>query len=143
MEATMKRISKIRIPILATVIMLMFSMSWAAGAVRTFDLQSVDKHPDATGSVVIDKEHLSLQARGLMPDAAYTVWFVNMKPKKSEAGVGTAPYKFQTDKWGNGSYSAPLNESPFGKWASILVVLHPDGDPMNMKNMVGALKTEL
>jgi hypothetical protein len=31
----------------------------------------------------------------------------------------------------------------FGKWQMIMVVLHPDGNPKNMKKMVGALKAEL
>lgn len=139
----MNRMHKIRISILAIATIFLFTLSWAAGTPRTLDLESMAKHPGASGTALIDKEHLSIQARGLEPDAIYTVWFVNMKPKKSEAGAGTPPYQFQTDKWGNGSYSAPLTGSPFGKWASIMVVLHPDGDPKNMKNMVGALKTKL
>jgi hypothetical protein len=46
---------------------------------------------------------------------------------------------FKTDSYGNGTYSAELSESPFGKWEMIMVVLHPTGDPKDMKNMVGAL----
>ncbi|CAB1056758.1 hypothetical protein D1BOALGB6SA_1497 [Olavius sp. associated proteobacterium Delta 1] len=66
-----------------------------------------------------------------------------MKPKKSEKGAGTAPFMFRTDPWGNGSYSALLNEDPLGKWSMIMVVQHPNGDPKDMKNMVGALKASL
>jgi hypothetical protein len=40
---------------------------------------------------------MSIQARGLKPDSVYTVWFVNMKPKKHETGAGAAPYMFKTD----------------------------------------------
>ncbi len=87
--------------------------------------------------------HVSVQARGLTPDSIYTVWFVNMKPNKHETGAGSAPYMFRTDKWGDGNYSALLNEAPFGKWSMIMVVLHPTGDPKDMKNMVGALKAPL
>ncbi|MBC2745331.1 MAG: hypothetical protein HGJ93_20535, partial [Desulfosarcina sp.] len=47
------------------------------------------------------------------------------------------------NKWGDGVYSAPLADAPFGKWAMVMVVLHPDGNPKNMKNMVGALKAKL
>ena len=50
---------------------------------------------------------------------------------------------FRTDKWGDGNYSALLNEAPFGKWSMILVVLHPTADPKDMRNMVGALKAPL
>ncbi|AOY60534.1 uncharacterized protein Dmul_37660 [Desulfococcus multivorans] len=93
--------------------------------------------------MLIDERHISLQARGLKPGAVYTVWFVNMKPEKREAGAGEAPYMFRTDPWGNGNYSAPLNEAPFGKWSMIMVVLHPTNNPKDMKNMVGALKAPL
>lgn len=86
---------------------------------------------------------LNIQAKGLQADSVYTVWFVNMKPKKSEAGAGMAPFMFRTDKWGDGNYSAPLTESPIGKWAMLMVVLHPDGNPENMNHMVGALKAPL
>jgi hypothetical protein len=116
------------------------SMGWASGMGKTFVLESMKKHPNAVGSAFIDKDHINLQTRGLKSDSIYTVWFVNMKPKKKETGAGAAPYMFRTDQWGNGNYSAPLKESPFGKWAMIMVVLHPDGNPKNMKTMVGALK---
>jgi hypothetical protein len=66
-----------------------------------------------------------------------------MKPKKTEAGAGTAPFMFKTDGQGNGNYSASLSKAPFGKWQMIMIVLHPDGDPMNMKGMVGALSTKI
>jgi hypothetical protein len=50
---------------------------------------------------------------------------------------------FKTDRWGNGNYSALLSESPFGKWAMVMIMLHPTGDPKDMKNMVGALSAKL
>jgi hypothetical protein len=65
------------------------------------------------------------------------------EPKKNETGAGTAPYMFKTDDYGNGNYSAFLSSLRFGKWQMIMVVLHPDGNPKNMKKMVGALKAEL
>jgi hypothetical protein len=66
-----------------------------------------------------------------------------MKPKKQEAGAGSAPYMFRTDGEGKGSYDAALSESPFGKWRTIMIVRHPTGDPADMKNMVPALSTEI
>jgi hypothetical protein len=86
---------------------------------------------------------MSIQARGLKPDSVYTVWFVNIKPKKHETGAGAAPYMFKTDANGFGQYSAFLSESPFGQWQMIMIVLHPNGDPTDMKNMVGALAAKL
>ena len=80
---------------------------------------------------------------GLHPNAVYTVWFVNMKPKKTDAGAGQGPFMFKRDAQGNGSYSYGLNEAPFGKWQMIMIVLRPDGNPMNMKGMVGALSTKV
>ena len=100
-------------------------------------------HPQVNGTAVIDDSHVSIQARGLKSNAVYTVWFVNMKPKKKVAGAGMMPYMFQTDKWGDGNYSASLTEKPVGKWAMVMVVLHPNGDPKDMDNMVGALKAPL
>ena len=56
---------------------------------------------------------MSIQARGLKANSIYTVWFVNMKPKKHEAGAGSAPDMFKTDANGFGQYSASLLESTF------------------------------
>ena len=128
---------------IALVSMFFFSIAWASGGSRSFELQSTPAHPDAEGSAVIDRHHVSIQARGLKPDSVYTVWFVNLKPKKHETGAGSAPYMFRTDQWGDGNYSAQLDEAPFGRWSMVMVVLHPNGDPSDMKNMVGALKAPL
>jgi hypothetical protein len=116
---------------------------WAGGHGRLIPLEPTKAHPAATGSAFIDGQHVSVQARGLKPDAVYTVWFVNTKPKKHETGAGQPPYMFKTDTWGNGSYSAALSETPFDKWAMVMIVQHPNGDPKDMKQMVGALKAML
>jgi hypothetical protein len=34
-------------------------------------------------------------------------------------------------------------ESPFEKWQMLMIVLHPNGDPTDMKDMVGGLSAEL
>jgi hypothetical protein len=125
-------------------VMMAFSIpAWASMDTHTIALSPTKMHPSASGSTLIDDKSINVQARGLKPNAVYTVWFVNMTPKKHETGAGTAPYMFKTDGYGNGNYSAPLSSLPFGKWRMIMVVLHPDGDPKNMKKMVGALKAEL
>ena len=132
-----------QLAIIGILSIFLISTSWASTGGRTVVLESTAKHPDASGTAVIDQDHVSIQARGLTPDSVYTVWFVNMKPNKHETGADAAPYMFRTDKWGDGNYTAALNEAPFGKWTMIMVVLHPNGDPKDMKNMVGALKAPL
>ena len=92
---------------------------------------------------VINGSNIKINAQGLKPDSVYTAWFVNTKPKKHETGAGQAPYMFKTDSNGNGSYAAPLKESPYGKWQMLMIVLHPNGNPKDMKNMVGALSAKL
>jgi hypothetical protein len=139
----MKMENRYFIVLIALMSIFVFSASWASDGGHTVVLEPTSEHPDANGTAAIGDGHINLQARGLKPEAVYTVWFVNMKPRKSETGAGTAPYMFKTDRWGNGSYNSPLNETPLGKWSMIMVVQHPNGDPKDMKNMVGALKAAL
>jgi hypothetical protein len=131
-----------QVAIIGLISILIFSNAWASSGERTFILESIGDQ-NAGGTAIIDDNHLSVQASGLKPDAVYTVWFVNTKPKKHEAGAGQEPYLFRTDNHGKGVYRSSLDESPFGKWAMIMIVLHPNGDPKDMKNMVGALKATL
>ena len=116
------------------------ALSWAS---TDLPLMATKAHPNASGTASFSQDGLSLQAKGLQPDKVYTVWFVNMKPKKHETGAGNPPYMFKTDSNGNGLYESRLSDLPFGKWAMLMVVLHPNGDPMDMKNMVGALSTKI
>ena len=96
-------------------------------------------HSGAGGTASINNHTLKIETTGLRPNGVYTGWFVNMKPKKQEAGAGAAPYMFKADADGNGTYESSLSESPFGKWSVLMIVLHPTGDPKDMKNMMGAL----
>ncbi len=130
------------ITILAVVFgMMTFSaLGWATG---NLPLMASKAHPNATGTASFSEDSLSIRAKGLQPSKVYTVWFVNMKPKKHEIGAGNPPYMFKTDANGNGVYETHLSELPFGKWAVLMVVLHPNGDPTDMKNMVGALSTKI
>lgn len=139
----MKILRKYQIALISLASIFIFALSWASSTGHTLVLDPMGKHPDASGTALITDDYISVQARGLKPNAVYTVWFVKMKPKKSETGAGTAPFMFRTDQWGNGSYSAPLGDTPFGKWSMIMVVQHPNGDPKDMKSMVGALKASL
>jgi hypothetical protein len=138
----MKNINKITLSMIVLMI-LAFSISSMAGPGHELTLDAIKDHPAAKGTAFFNDNYVSIQARGLKPDSVYTVWFVNMKPKKHETGAGSAPYMFKTDANGFGQYSSSLSESPFGKWQMIMIVLHPNGDPTDMKSMVGALKAKL
>jgi hypothetical protein len=134
--------NKRNIIILAAIFgMLAFGiMSWAT---TNITLMAAKAHSKATGTATFSEDGLSIHAKGLKPGKVYTVWFVNMKPKKHEIGAGNPPYMFKTDSNGNGTYETHLSELPFGKWATLMIVLHPTGDPMDMKNMVGALSAKI
>jgi hypothetical protein len=119
------------------------ALSWAADGEVKVPLMATKQHPNASGTALIGSGNISIHAKGLNPNGVYTVWFVNMKPKKHEAGAGEPPYMFKTDSYGNGTYSARLKELPFGKWKMLMIVLHPTGDPKDMKNMVGGLSAKL
>jgi hypothetical protein len=117
---------------------LLIAGNAGAGAV-SFPLKAEKDSPAASGTAAVDEGKIRIQAEGLRPNGVYTVWFVNMKPKKHETGAGAAPFSFRTDGQGKGSYESTLSESPFGKWSMIMVVRHPTGDPADMKNMAPAL----
>jgi hypothetical protein len=120
------------------ILVLAFSaFVWAGKAELT--LMADKSHTNASGAAFITDSSLKIQAKGLRPDGVYTAWFVNMKPKKQEIGAGKMPYMFKTDSNGNGTYESSLSESPYGKWSMLMIVLHPTGDPKDMKNMVPAL----
>lgn len=110
--------------------------AWAAG--QDLKLMPLKASPKASGTIQLSKDRLKIDVQGLKPASVYTVWLVNMKPKKEQAGAGKAPYMFKTDSAGKGSYDSSLSESPFGRWSTIMVVLHPSGDPMDMKKMAPA-----
>ena len=135
---------KIYIILLVSIMTVMLSsFSWAGSSDGKYCLMHTKMHPGADGTATINKGNINIATKGLKPNSVYTVWFVNMKPKKHETGAGAPPYMFKTDANGNGNYSAPLSESPVGKWEMLMVVLHPNGNPKDMKNMVGALSSDL
>ncbi len=125
-------------PIALALAFLVIAGAALAGDV-SIPLKADKDSPAASGTASLGDGKIRVQAEGLRPNGVYTVWFVNMKPKKQEAGAGSAPYTFRTDGQGKGSYDAPLSEPPFGKWSMLMVVRHPTGDASDMKNMVPAL----
>ncbi len=128
------------------VIVAFGALSCATAEKANIPLMATKMQQGGSGTASIGDKNLSVQAKGLKPNAVYTVWFLNMdanmKPT-AHVGAGKAPYLFKTDSLGRGSYSAPLNESPFGKWQMVMIMLHPNGDPKDMKNAMGALKAKL
>lgn len=126
-------------------IALTFSINGWASESKAYhiELKPTEAHPGASGKAIIDDEYIFILANGLKPNSVYTAWFVNMKPEKHETGAGMPPYMFKTDHEGSATYTSDLKEPPFGKWQMIMIVLHPNGDPGDMKNMVGGLKGKL
>ena len=136
-----------RLIILAIMAVVAFGALSCATAGRTkIPLMATKMQQDASGTADIGDKSLGIQAKGLKPNAVYTVWFVdmdaNMKPK-AHAGAGKSPYMFKTDSSGAGTYESRLKASPFGEWQMLMIMLHPDGDPTHMKNAVGALKAKI
>jgi hypothetical protein len=128
---------------IAISLILAVTLAIAGQPAKTFQLMASEESPGASGGAVVGDKEIKIEAKGLKANSVYTAWFVSMTPKKHETGAGKMPYMFKTDSKGNGDYSAPLSESPFGKWEMLMIVLHPNGDPKDMKNMVGALSTGL
>src|SRR3972149_6412198 len=101
----------------------------------------------ANGEAVIkemgDQREITITMTGLKPNAVYTVWLVNMKPKMDMIGVGMGDYSFKSDDKGMGSYMASVSAMELGKWQMLEIAYHPDGDAKNMNNMGIALKAGL
>lgn len=114
-----------------------------AADAKSFTLMGQKDSPKASGTAALEGNTLTIIAKGLKPNAVYTVWFVNMQPSMSKAGAGTPPYGFKTDAKGNAKYAAGLTESPVGKWQVIFIMRHPSGDPTDMAQMEDALMTQL
>jgi len=119
----------------------------AAGVVaaesKSFGLMGQKDSPQATGTATVEGNKLTITAKGLRPNAVYTVWLVNMQPTMTKAGAGTPPYDFKTDGQGNAKYTSNLGESPLGRWQAIFIVRHPSGDPKAMDKMEDALMGKL
>jgi len=128
---------------IAITFILAVTFSLAGQTAKTIQLKATKESPGASGTAAIGAKEIRIDAKGLKANSVYTAWFVSMTPKKNEIGAGEAPYMFKTDAKGAGTYSAPVGESPFGKWEMLMVVLHPNGNPKDMKSMVGALSVEL
>ncbi len=114
-----------------------------AAETKSFTLMGQKDTPEASGTATLAGTKLTITAKGLKPNGVYSVWFVNMSPTMTKAGVGKAPYSFKTDSKGTAKYTTDLGESPVGKWQSIMIVRHPTGDPKDMDHMEDALMAKL
>lgn len=88
----------------------LIAVSSRAGEVL-LPLKAEKDSPGGSGTATLADGKIRIQAENLRPDGVDTVWFVNMKPKKHEAGAGTAPYMFRPDGQGKGSYESPRSSS--------------------------------
>jgi len=129
------------------ILVLALVIGMAAGVVaaepKNLGLMGQKDTPQASGTATVEGTKLTIAAKGLKPNAVYTVWLVNMQPTMTKAGAGTAPYDFKSDANGNARYAATLGESPLGKWQAIFIVRHPSGDPKAMDKMEDALMGKL
>lgn len=130
-------------------VLILFSLFFATSAITSETLRLEGGLFDKVdGSAKIEnvednQRKISLDFQNLEPNAVYTVWLVNEKPEMSMTGLGTGDYSFQTGADGQGTYSALIGAPELNKWQTLKVVLHPDGNPKNMKDIKTALKGEL
>lgn len=124
-------------------VLVAVSPAFAGGGDKTLALGNTPSHEAAFGTAHISGDRIQILAGGLKPESVYTVWFVNTEPKKHETGAGLPPYMFRTDADGDAVYVSELDNSPVGQWEMVMIVQHPNGDPKDMKNMVGALKAKI
>lgn len=89
------------------------------------------------------QKKVTINLDNLKANSLYTVWLVNEKPEMSMSGLGTGDYSFKTDSEGKGQYTATINQEELAKWQVLKVVLHPDGNPKNMKNIKSAATGDL
>jgi hypothetical protein len=132
--------------VISLVVVAFGAFSCATSGGTKIPLMATKMQPSASGTSSVSDKSLSIQAKGLKPNAVYTVWFVSMgenMKSSAHAGAGTPPYMFKTDSSGAGTYDSGLKASPFGKWQMLAIMQHPDGDPTNMKDAVGTLSAKL
>ncbi|UCF91813.1 MAG: hypothetical protein JSW39_26675 [Desulfobacterales bacterium] len=67
------------------------TLAFASQAGEKISLMATNKHPNASGTAVINATSIQIAAKGLKPNSVYTAWFVNTKPQKHETGAGQPP----------------------------------------------------
>ncbi len=135
-------------PLSIVLVLTVFAMFAMAAGEQKITLKADKAGKGAKGQAVItdkgsDQKEISINLTGLKPNAVYTVWLVNMKPKMDMVGVGTGDYSFKSDDKGNAHYTATISTAELEKWQMFEIAYHPDGDPKNMKTMGIALKAPI
>lgn len=149
----MKQITSIMLTLIVAFGLMTFAF---AAQEKTVIMKTGPAGNEAQGEVVIknsgpNREEVNIKARGLKPNAIYTVWLIGMKPslipfmkpKMKKAGLGEGDYSFKSNDTGAGRYTAVLSPTELEKWQMIKIALHPDGDPMNMKDIRIALNANI
>lgn len=100
-----------------------------------------DRHP--YGWVMVDGYNFGLGAHKLRPNETYTIWMVKSNGEK--AGVGEAPFSFETRDSGEGKVNIKLPDNVIfsGEYQKIVVYHHPDGNATTMEGMLPILEGPL
>ncbi len=141
------RIRRVAAMLITLVLAVWVSSLWAAGMQRLTLTPGPDGGNAEGEATIVDKDaatkEIIIAAQGLKPNATYTVWVVNTKPKPAMAGVGTGDYAFTSDAAGRGQYIGTFPAADLPKWQVLKIAHHPDGNPKNMKTVGSALQADL
>ena len=141
------RIRRVAAMLITLVLTVWISSLWAAGMQRLTLTPGPDGGTAKGEATIVDKDaatkEIIIAAQGLKPNATYTVWVVNTKPKMEMAGVGTGDYAFKSDAAGRGQFIGAFPAADLPKWQVLKIAHHPDGNPKNMNNMGSALQADL
>ena len=108
---------------------------------------------DAIGKAVLScnmaetQHRIQLQASKLVPRAVYSVWLVKhdsaLKKALKKSRADNPSRRLKADKYGKLAFAANLNACPQGKYDHVVVMLHGDGDPKNVRGAKAALKGKI
>lgn len=103
---------------------------------------------DASGEAVITdvqdgQKEIRIDARGLEPNATYSVWLINNAPLMGEVGIGSGDLIFESDDVGSALYVVKVPSEQFKDWDKIEVMHHPNRDTEDVENAELTLTGEL
>lgn len=103
---------------------------------------------DASGEAVITEardgqKEIRIDARGLEPNATYSVWLINNAPLMGEVGIGSGDLIFESDDSGRALYIVNVPSEQFKDWDKIEVMHHPNRDTEDVENAELTLIGEL
>jgi len=127
------------IKVLSLMFVLTFLISLSHAEEKKITLKPGKEVKKAEGTATIKDEmgqkKIVIHMEYLRPNAVYTVWLVNEKPKMDMMGLGMGNYSFKTDEKGTGHYEASTSADDLAKWQIIKIAFHTDGDAKNMKGI--------